>query len=87
MSKVIYKKDYTTKAQRVKLIESRFLGRQYVEGLIYMDIVDCDLGDEYNLPVKEPAEVEVYIHNHFYSIVNKNIDQVWETIWEDISYA
>ena len=30
MSKMIYKKDYTTKAQKVKLIESRFLGRQYV---------------------------------------------------------
>lgn len=87
MSKMIYKKDYATKAQKVKLIESCFLGRQYVEGLIYMDIVDCDLGDEYNLPVKEPAEVETYIHNHFYSIVNKNIDQVWETIWEDLSYA
>ena len=87
MSKMIYKKDYTTKAQKVKLIESCFLGRQYVEGLIYMDIIDCDLGDEYNLPVKEPDEVEVYIHNHFYSIVNKNIDQVWEAIWEDLSYA
>lgn len=86
MSKMIYKKDYTTKAQKVKFIES-FLGRQYVEGLIYMDIVDCDLGDEYNLPVKEPTEVEDYIHNHFYSIVNKNIEQVWETIWEDLSYA
>jgi len=87
MSKMIYKKDYTTKAQKVKLIESCFLGRQYVEGLIYMDIIDCDLGDEYNLPVKELDEVEAYIHNHFYSIINKNIDQVWETIWEDLSYA
>jgi hypothetical protein len=87
MSEMIYKKDYTTKAQKVKLIESRVLGRQYVEDLIYMDIVDFDLGDEYNLPVKEPAEVEAYIHNHFYSIVNKNIDQVWEAIWEDLSYA
>ena len=87
MSEMIYKKDYTTKAQKIKLIESRVLGRQYVEGLIYTDIVDCDLGDKYNLPVKEPAEVEAYIHNHFYSITNKNIDQVWETIWEDLSYA
>ena len=87
MSKMIYKKDYTTKSQKVKLIESHFLGRYYVEGLIYTDIIDYDLGDEYNLPVKEPAEVEAYVHNHFYSIVNKNIDQVWEAIWEDLSYA
>ena len=87
MSKMIYKKDYITKAQKVKLIESRVLGRQYVEGLIYTDIVDFENYEEYNLPVKEPAEVEAYIHNHFYSIVNKNIEQVWETIWEDLSYA
>jgi len=87
MGKMIYKKDYTTKAQKVKLIESRALGRQYVEGLIYMDIIDYELEDEYNLPVKDPVEVESYIHNHFYSIVNKNIDQVWETIWEDLSCA
>lgn len=87
MSNLIRKKDFTTKAQKLKLIESCFLGRQYVEDLIYMDIVDFDLGDEYNLPVKEPAEVESYIHNHFYSIVNKNMDQVWEAIWEDLSYA
>ena len=86
MGKMIYRKDYTTKAQRVKLMLS-WLGRDYVESIISTDIIDCDLGDEYNLPVKEPAEVEAYIHNHFYSIVNKNIDQVWETIWEDLSYA
>jgi len=87
MSKMIYKKDYTTKAQKIKLIESRVLGRQYVEDLIYTDIVDFELGDEYNLPVKELKEVERYIHDHFYSIVNRNIDQVWEAIWEDLSYA
>lgn len=86
MSKMIYRKNYTTKAQRVKLMLS-WLGRDYVESIISTDIIDCDLGDEYNLPVKEPAEVEAYIHNHFYSIVNKNIDQVWESVWEDISYA
>ena len=87
MSKMIYKKDSTTKAQKVKLIESRFLGRQYVEGLIYNDVVDFGFEEDYNLPVKEPKEVERYIHDHFYSIVNKNIDQVWETIWEDFIYA
>ena len=86
MGKMIYRKDYTTKAQRVKLMLS-WLGRDYVESIISTDIIDCDLGDEYNLPVKEPAEVEAYIHNHFYSIVNKNIDQVWESVWEDLSYA
>lgn len=86
MSKMIYRKNYTTKAQRVKLMLS-WLGRDYVESIISTDIIDCDLGDEYNLPVKEPAEVEAYIHSHFYSIVNKNIDQVWESVWEDISYA
>ncbi len=87
MSKMNYKKDYTTKAQKVKLIKSSVLGRQYVENLIYTDIIDFDLGDEYNLPVKEPTEVEAYIHDHFYSIVNKNINQVWEAIWDDISYV
>lgn len=87
MGKMIYKKDYTTKAQKIRFMESHFLGRAYVENLIYIDIIDAELGDEYNLPVKDPKEVEAYIHNHFYSIVNKNIDQVWETIWEDLSYA
>lgn len=86
MSKLIRKKDYTTKAEKVKFMLN-WLGKDYVETIICQDITDFGFEEDYNLPVKEPKEVESYVHDHLFSILNKNIDQVWESVWEDLSYA
>ena len=86
MSKLILKRNYTTNSQKLKLMLT-WLGRDYVETIIYEDIVDFDFAEEYNLPVKDPKEAETYIHEHFFSIVRKNMELVWEAVWEDLSYA
>ena len=86
MSKLILKRNYTTKAQKVKLMLN-WLGREYIETIMYNDIVDFDYAEDYEVPVTEPKEVEAYIHTHFFHLVNKHIDLVWESVWEDLSYA
>lgn len=78
---IIRKKDYKTNTQKFKFMTSSFLGKDYLEDMIYESVTDG------NIEIPVTGNLKYYVHTHLRSIVNKNIDDVWEYFWEDLSNA
>lgn len=77
MKGIIYRKDYKTKAEKKKLM-LRF-GKDYILEMIFIAL-ECE---EIELPEYKKAHPELY----FYSILNSNVDVIWDYFWEDLAEA